>query len=478
VVALSAGIAALLLLIGIIRPRWLLLTFVFLAPIVPVNVGYSLLGEQGMTISPVRLIAACFIVGLAVKVLLGRVPSGFPLAIPFVLYLAVRFAGLIIAPDKVGGAVLLAGEYGALTAILSYGAYCVIRCRSELNRLMTVALVAAVIAGGIGMWEWETGRYFRATPIVQHYSAVPVIGDTIDWKIPGLKRITGPFQHSLILAGFMCFLIPVGIERARMNRGVHKLVAYAMLAFLVVALVLTFGRAALAVTVLEALAMVKLTRGRRVWPVAVAIAAVAVMMVPIYGSYHTPGEQVSLLVPKTQLTTFVTRYVRLISDFRSDPAGSLVGFGLARSDLSAVASRGERSWRWTGTDSDFERVLGTSGILGFLTWLLLFLYFAACIWRAAKRGRRVVWETPIGAISIGVVGAVMLAIPGVSVLTYPQTLPIVAITMGAALRVLREDQRLTPRVLHSHPSNVCRRLPRRLGIRRTDNRASGHPSTG
>ena len=85
-VATGFALGLLLLALSVRRPKWLLFVFVFLSPIVPINVGYSLLGSEGMTLSPTRILAGFFLLALLIRAIWRRaVATQLPLAVRFLL---------------------------------------------------------------------------------------------------------------------------------------------------------------------------------------------------------------------------------------------------------------------------------------------------------------------------------------------------------------------------------------------------------
>jgi hypothetical protein len=335
--------------------------------------------------------------------------------------------------------ILLAGEGGLVTAILAYAAFRLIRNRHQLDRLVTTLLLAGIIVALIGLWEWFTQSYFQATPLVRQFTTTPVIVEEIAFKAQGLPRITSTLAHSLILAGLMAFLLPLAMQRAVLRHGVQRTLHLGVFILLTVALILTFGRIALFATALEIGALLLVYRKKSVaWLLSGALGLAALAVLHIYATFTGFGDTNSLLNPINQINTIVQRWAAMFQAFSNQPMALLIGFGNITARLDSTSSGAEQALSWVRMDTDLIRVTATTGVLGLVTWLGLFWNFfrqVRCAWR---KHRPMLLKSPALGIAIGLAGALLTTLPGVTILTYTQVWPVVGICMGAAIGSLGE----------------------------------------
>lgn len=417
----------------------LLLAFLFASPLVPTAFGYPL-SESGIIVSPTRVLGLLLMSSFAIAATRkGVLRRGFPLTGVLLLFLSVRAAGIVVSADRPGAVIQLVGEAGLFTALLAYLAFCVIRNRQSFEKLVTTLLVCGFFISLSGLWEWATKLNFSAYVMIPLAVGARADDVAIATKAGGLPRIMGTLDHPLALAGLMVFLFPFALQRAITRLGGARLLYLSLLGLFAASLFLSFERAAQVAAVVGTfvIGLVYWKRGLS-WVIAGTVATGALALVWIYGHTTEPITGSSLLLPVETLRFIAARWVDLGGDLLSHPVALAVGFGYVRFDATATGvAASEFLLRYSRMDSDIIRVLAVTGVLGFVSWLGVFFVFLKRVQAVRRRNRTLFRQPAAVALAVAVSGCLLTALPGVSVLTYTQTWPVIAAFIGAALGTLQ-----------------------------------------
>jgi hypothetical protein len=430
--------AMIVVLLGYLRIRYVLFICVFLSPLIPTAFGYPLV-EHSIVVSPTRVIEFILLVGFGMAALTrpGLVRRGFPLTGVLLFYLSVRAAGVVFAAEKTGALIQLFGEAGLFTVVLSYVAFCAVRNVRQFERLITTVLASGLLISLIGLWEWTTRLDFSANVMMPMIGVTADIGRGLQLKAGQIVRVRATLDHPLALAGLMAFLFPFALQRVVARSGAIRVVFAAIAALFAVTLFISFSRIAQLAAVLETLAILYLySRRASSWFIGVTVAVGAIALGTLYSRAPESDTANSLLVPLYTLELLAGRWLDLGKAFLAHPLALLIGFGFTRFDVPdfrIVDSMKDISLLWSRMDTDILRILALTGVLGFASWIGIFFVFLRRIVRGRRLHTHSVGQAPLLAMGIGVAGCLLTTLPGVSVLTYTQTWPVVAACMGAAL---------------------------------------------
>lgn len=440
---------------GSTRLRSVLWLYCFVSLMLPTAFGYAVLGENGVVISPARMVAVVGVLSFAIAAVGQPVARRhFPIAGVLAWYLGVRIAELVVSTDFLGGLIFLFGEAGLTTAIFSYIAFCTVRTDRHLSQLVSALLVAGVLISMIGWWEWINQLNFNANVIMPLVGVTQATPQSIYLKATQFPRITATLDHSLALAGLMTLLIPMAAQRMSFSRGASFSLNLVLVAILGLSLFLTFSRIAQLATVLELVACVYLFRARVAGWALVSMMSIGILqLVRIYANTpETLDENTSLLIPTYTIGLIAERWIELASLLVANPIAALIGFGNNRFATANVSEAAQIAQMYTVIDTELIRVLGMTGLIGFTAWILMFVVFFRRVASAVRAVGSAIWQSPVIAIAVGIGGALVTAIPGQSVFSYTQTWPVIGILMGGSLGALSGIRASAPVAVPSRTS--------------------------
>jgi len=191
--------------------------------------------------------------------------AGGPLLV-LLLFMCWRFFSVATA-NKAGNAVVQFGWECVSFYLVFFAALSCIDGMGDLRKLVNVILISSALVSLLGMAERVTGHnpIARFIPINPEFAASQLAA--LDVKLrEGAARIQATFEHPMVLAEFMIFVLPLGIfSIIRAARGFHRMLAAGSVALIVVAILYSATRSAIITS--SALAflgmMLLLARGMR-----------------------------------------------------------------------------------------------------------------------------------------------------------------------------------------------------------------------
>jgi len=348
-------------------------------------------GERGIHFCPHEIVITMVLVAWLIQVFLKKKSwrTKSPLIWPIILYVVINIICCFIGLAH-GGRLLIIAFRFMRTTFFAYIFFVVlnnVKTRKQLKQLVIISLICATIVAGFGVAQWVMGQAWAEnfSKKVLDRIGYPQSVNFVAGESEGQTyRVNSTFAHPNVLGGFLVFFLPFFISLLwAYKRFSIRLLLFGGLMINLACLFFTGSR--MSWIAAAAIALVYCIFGffdkRLILAFVIVVLIIASVFVLMYPPPFIKMRMTGYQAQRSaQGRLFL--YQIVTDEFMKRPF-----FGLGESMIGYVIREGNIRQKWGGVENIYLTYLVSDGIVGLLSFLLMWFVFWGMLLSARRRSR-------------------------------------------------------------------------------------------